>query len=136
MKITVFELAYRYVFPSVKKRLVEIMYREYGISQWRISRILGIDQSTVSRYLSGERGGLIDFSRYIDVDKNIQELASKIVREELDIYAVIYELVRLTLWIMSRGYICMYHKNLDPELDISRCNICLELFSDRKTGKL
>ncbi len=128
MKISVFELAYRYVYPSVKKRLVEILHGEHGLSQWRISKLLYMDQSTVSRYIGRERGVLIDLSRYRDVDILLHRYADTIVKENPDKYKLMKDLVKITLWIMGRGYICGYHRELDDSVEVSKCGICLHLF--------
>jgi predicted transcriptional regulator len=130
MKRSVLELAYRYVYPSVRRSLVEIMYRDMGLSQNRIARIMHIDQSTVSRYLEGERGGFINLAKYREVYDKIYKYALKIVDEGPDEYMLSYYLTRLTLWIMGRGYICGYHRELDETIDVSRCDICMRLFGN------
>lgn len=71
------ELAYRYVYPAVKRRLVEILYNEYKLTQQEIARLLYISQSTASRYKNLARRGLIDLSKFKDIDEEIHRLAKK-----------------------------------------------------------
>jgi len=130
LRVSVFELAYRYVYPSLKKRLVEILYRNYGLSQWRIAKLLSIDQSTVYRYLSGERGVYIDFSTISFVEQNLQRIAVKVVSGELQGLDLESELVKLTLNAMSQGYICRYHKLLDKSIRLSECRVCFRVFGE------
>ncbi len=130
MRKNIFELIYRYVYPSIKKRLAEIMYREYNLSQTQISKLLYTDQSTIAKYLSGERGKYIDLHRYRELEKIFHEYIEWILKTRPDEYLLNKQLAKLTLGIMGKGYICPYHRELDDELEISRCTICLDLFQD------
>ncbi len=130
MKFSVFELASKYVYPSIRRRIVEIMYKEIGLSQKQISKIMYIDQSTVARYLEGERGKYIDLSIYPELDKVLKKYAIEITSVKPDKYTLTRKLIRLTLWILGRGYICPYHEKLDNTIDASKCKICIELFKN------
>ena len=130
MKYSVFELAYRHVYPAVKRRLVEILYNEYKLTQQEIARLLHISQSAASRYKNLARGGLVDLSRFKDIDEEIHRLAEKVVHENLDKYRLVNELTRITLKILAKGYICSYHKMIDKDIDPDKCRICLDLFKD------
>ncbi len=50
------ELMNEYVFPAVRSLVVEYLYKKKGLNQLEISRLLGISQSSVSRYLNRQRG--------------------------------------------------------------------------------
>lgn len=50
------EAVVRYMLPSIRSVLANHLYREYGLSQLKIARILGVSQSTISRYVNRERG--------------------------------------------------------------------------------
>ena len=130
MKYSVFELAYRHVYPAVKRRLVEILYNEYKLTQQEIARLLHISQSAASRYKNLARGKLIDLSRFKDIDEEIHRLAEKLVREKPDKYRLVNELVRITLKALARGYICSYHRMIDKDIDPDKCRICLDLFKN------
>lgn len=67
------EVASRYVYPSLRRRLVGGILREKGLKQTEIASLLHITQSAVSRYLRMNRGGaLIDVSSFPDVDSLIK----------------------------------------------------------------
>ncbi len=125
------ELFYRFVFPSVRKRLVEILYREVGLTQEKVAEKTYLTQSAVSRYIKGGRGSYIEISKFKDIDEMLKELARKIVDGEMDEYSLQYHLARVAFEALSRGYICPYHGKIDPELDLDRCNICKDLFRKR-----
>lgn len=128
MKINPLEIAYRYVLPSVRRRLIEIMYRDLGMNQVEIAGKLGITQSAVSKYVDGKRGTLIDLSKYADIDNELKELAKELTHHDVDEYYVQFRLVKIALAVLSKGYFCGYHVKLDDTVDPSKCGICEKLF--------
>ncbi|ALL00388.1 hypothetical protein Pyrde_0338 [Pyrodictium delaneyi] len=128
MKINAFELASRYVYPSVRRRLVEKL-SEKGLTQTEIAKLLRITQSAVSRYLSVERGHALDLKSYSDIDEQLEKLAEEIVSRKPDEYHIHYQLVRITLEVLRRGYACQLHAMVDPGLDPAKCRACIELFN-------
>ncbi|ASJ04397.1 transcriptional regulator [Thermococcus barossii] len=127
MKTNAFEVASRYVYPSIRRRLVEVL-REKGLKQTEIAELLHITQSAVSRYLKMDRGAFIDVSKFPDIDAEVTALAEKIVRERPSEYKIHSELVKMSLEMLGRGYVCAFHSKIDPEVNPSECNVCLELF--------
>lgn len=127
--MSAFELGYRYVFPSVKRRLVEILIRELGLKQVEAARKMGLSQSAASKYLSMERGALIDVAKFKDVERKLRDLAEKVVSEDLDMYSVYGALLEVSLYLMGRGYLCGYHARIDPDVDVAKCRICTSVFS-------
>lgn len=127
MRTNAFEVASRYVYPSLRRRLVEIL-REKGLKQMEIAELLHITQSAVSRYLGMDRGGLIDVNRFKDVDTKLKELADEILKEKPNEYKIHSQLIQLALDMLGKGYVCSFHSKVDPELDPGECRVCLELF--------
>jgi len=127
MKTNAFDVASRYVYPAIRRRLVEHL-RENGLKQTEIAELLHITQSAVSRYLNEERGKVIDVSSFPDIDEEIRLLAERIIREKPDEYEVHTELVKLSLEFLGRGYGCPFHAEIDPEVDPMECRVCIELF--------
>ena len=127
MKTNAFEVASRYIYPSLRRRLVEVL-REKGLRQTEIAGLLHITQSAVSRYLRMDRGALIDLTSFPDVDGEVKELAERIIRERPDEYTVHTELVKLSLEFLGKGYACSFHSKIDPEINPTECRVCIELF--------
>lgn len=128
MKTNAFEVASRYIYPSLRRRLVEIL-RERGLKQTEIAGLLYITQSAVSRYLKMDRGALIDVSAFPDVDVEIKALADRIFRDKLGEYEIHSELIRISVRMLGRGYACSFHSRVDPEINPAKCRVCIELFS-------
>ncbi|WP_048146785.1 transcriptional regulator [Pyrococcus abyssi] len=128
MRVSAFEVASRYVYPSIRRRLVEIMRSEKGLKQLQIAELLHISQSAVSRYLRMNRGSIIDVSKFDDIDSEVRELAERIIKEKLSEYEIHKELMRITLDFLKKGYGCSFHARIDPEIDPNSCRICMEIF--------
>jgi predicted transcriptional regulator len=125
---TPLEIGYRYVLPSLKSQLTKILITKFNLNQMEISKTLKISKSTVSRYLSMERGSKIDLSKFSDVNEIIEKLALKILVERLDEYNIEMELIKITLYILNKRYLCSFHAKIDPKIDTAKCNICSKIF--------
>jgi predicted transcriptional regulator len=72
--ISIFELGYRYLIPSIKRRLVERLI-DIGLTRKEAARRLGLSVSAISRYLSMKRGAVIDLASHNNLDEAISKLA-------------------------------------------------------------
>uniref|UniRef100_A0A7C3WJZ3 Helix-turn-helix domain-containing protein n=1 Tax=Thermofilum pendens TaxID=2269 RepID=A0A7C3WJZ3_THEPE len=79
--------------PRVKSLLVNILYREYDLSQVQISKLLGVSQSSVSRYLNEQRGvwKQLDSPELMNY---LRKVAEKIVREEMERERILCEICK------------------------------------------
>ena len=87
------EVMSRRFLPRVKSLLVSILYREYHLTQLQISKLLGVSQSSVSRYLNEQRGiwSRLDDPRLIDW---LRSAAQKLISGEIDKDALLCEACR------------------------------------------
>lgn len=122
-----YELASKYVVPAIKRRLVLELAKK-GLMGVEIARKLGISQSLVTRYLSGERGSYINIDEYADIVKLVEGLANRIIENHMSEYDVVRELDRIVMAFMARKYLCKKHKEIEPSIDITKCNICPSLY--------
>ena len=127
MTISVFELGYRYLMPSIR-RSIAVELKERGLTQEEIAKRMRVSNSAVSRYLSMERGTYIDLSEFPDVREMIKELTVNILVNELRDYELQRKILEIALYALSRRYICAFHRSIDPNVDPERCNICPEIF--------
>ncbi|MCD6369719.1 MAG: helix-turn-helix domain-containing protein [Thermoproteales archaeon] len=68
------EIIVKKVMPLLRARVVYKLYNQYGRNQMKIAEKMGISQSAVSRYISGERGVCKELLDKIPV---IEEAADK-----------------------------------------------------------
>lgn len=125
--ISIFEFGYRYLMPSIKRRLVEKLL-EMELTRSEIAQKLNLSISAVSRYISMERGHLINIVVYSDLDEAICKLAQSLKNNIMDPYTVQIEIHKMAFYALGRRYMCKYHVKIDPTVDPARCPICSTLF--------
>ncbi|MEM2087390.1 MAG: helix-turn-helix domain-containing protein [Thermoproteota archaeon] len=124
----VFELAYRYVLPSVRRTLADKLVKK-GMYEKEAAEILGLSRSAISRYLNSERGVLIKITDFLDVINLIESLAGNIISREFDNYRIQEEIAKIASYFMSKKYFCKMHEKMNPTIDIFKCRICSKVFS-------
>jgi len=127
MGVSVYDLASRIVYPALRRGLVESLW-SIGVSRGRISKLLNITPSAVTRYIKGERGMVIDLVEIPWVRESLNNLAMKIVSEEMPTLKVEEELVKLTASVLANKELCSYHSKIDLHVDPLKCNICPSVF--------
>lgn len=126
----VFELAYRYVVPSIRSLLVQELIRK-GMLEMEAAELLGLSRSAVSRYLKAERGSAIEIAQFEDILQPIRKLAEDITYKKLDEYEIQEEITKVAAYFMSKKYFCKFHKKIDSKIDITKCNICPTVFGNQ-----
>ena len=124
----VFELAYRYVVPSIRNTLVRELVKK-GIPRNSVASLLNLSRSAVSRYMSDERGMFIQMARFKDVHNMIEKLADEIIQRRNDEYMVQERISMIAAYFLSRKYFCVEHKKINPKLDAVKCKVCKNVFS-------
>lgn len=124
---SVLELGYRYIIPSLRRRLVEILHEEFKLSRVEIARKLGISPSTVSRYLSRERGAYLNVSRVQTIETDLRKLAEEVAMGDIDVYVVEGKLIKVAMQALAKRYFCGYHARYFG-VNTLKCRICPELF--------
>ncbi len=127
MKVNPFDFAGKHVMPVLKKRLVDILYRDYSLTQVRISELTGMSQATISKYVDGYRGVSKVIVLPPHVEARIRELALKVKEGRVRGIEVEFQLTKLVLEMLSSGLLCKYHALIDNK-DVATCRICLTLF--------
>lgn len=110
------------------RRLVEVLAEDYKMSKVEIAKRLGITPSAVTRYLKKERGARVELSKWRDVDSRIKELAAKVVSGTLSEYDVQEEVIKVVFYTLGKRYLCSFHRELEPSVDLSKCDICDRAF--------
>lgn len=125
---SVFTIADKYVYPSLRRLLV-IRLRYKGTRPAEIARLLGLSRSLVTRYLKGERGRYIDFSIYPDIVETLDRIADSVINNKISDEEVIVVLSALTMYVLARKYVCRFHAEVD-DVDPSTCDICPKIFGN------
>lgn len=128
MKISAFDVASRYVYPSIRRRIVEILYTEYKMNQSEIADLTYITQSAVSRYVRQNRGIFIDISKFKDIDQKVRKTTEWILKSRPTEYDIHKRIVEIALEMLGKGYVCIFHHNIDESVNPSECKTCIDLF--------
>jgi len=133
--ISIFEFGYRYLIPSIKRRLVEKLI-DIGLTQKEVARKLGLSVSAVSRYLSMKRGATIDLASYSDLDEAISKLAIDIRDNRIDFHDIHLWIYRIAFYALSRRYMCRWHAKIDLNINPDLCFICPKLIGSLTDSSL
>ncbi|MGB9816372.1 MAG: XRE family transcriptional regulator [Desulfurococcaceae archaeon] len=123
---SILEFAARHVEPSLKKSLIlKLLARNMDRSH--IAKCLNVSPSLITRYAKGERG-LHDIAAISEVNSILEDLADKIVNEEICGAEVYAEIVKLTIYVLYKKYACGIHYLATRDVNPSTCNICPLIF--------
>ncbi|AFL66236.1 transcriptional regulator [Desulfurococcus amylolyticus] len=127
---SVFEIAYRYIEPSIKRSIAIKLY-EKGIPKIKIAEILSVSPSLITRYIKGEKGTGFNPLEDPRVNELIYNIVDKILSNGLSGYEVEREIHLAIAALLAEKRFCRIHKNVEPSINPPKCNICIELFTSR-----
>jgi len=128
------ELMTQSFLPAVRQ-LVAIQLRSLGLSQNRISSLLGITQASVSLYLSSDPTKAYVALSDLHVPKSeAEELASQLAAAvRTSPSQGVSVLSAIWTGLLGNGSICPAHRNLYPSL--SECDVCIKTYGQRDVDR-
>jgi len=126
--MTPYELVAEYVAPYLRG-LVIIRLAEMGYSQPKISRMTGISQPMVSKYIKLGRDALLNHLLKLglfqdEIEAVVNMLAKTLERERYREYIRIFS--TYCGYILRKGYLCEIHRKSYPLLP-KDCDVCMKL---------
>ncbi len=128
------EVMTQYFLPAMRQ-LVALRLRSEGLSQNRISSLLGITQASVSLYLSSGQKKAYSILEGLEVsqseaDRYASQLATAVRKDTVDGVTVLS-----TVWtdLLGRGSICSAHRSMYPSL--SGCDMCIKEYGQRNRAR-
>jgi len=119
----------KYVYPSIKKCLIQILHEDYKLSLKKISEKLHMSRGLVSKYINGVRGTTIKLNKDDQICKDISVLAKEAVNNDLDAFHIKQRLIRIMFKWLYMGFFCNKHIEIDREKEFLRnCKLCMILF--------
>lgn len=125
------DLISEFVMPELRGLLAHKLY-EKGLGQLRISKLLGISQPMISKYMS------VSYSEYLkrledlglDVSEVVRTVEVLVERLVNDNYREYLELISNFLnSILRRGLLCKTHKKISSVVPRD-CEVCFKLFEE------
>ena len=99
---------------------------EKDFTQAEVASTLGVTQPAVSKYISDKRGRAIDFDQLADVRKMIDCIADGIAKRKMDNLQVAIGIKEVCDYVMSSGYMCGFHYDVEPDTKSINCRMCME----------
>lgn len=124
--LTPYEVAVKSVIPALRRMVAERLIREHNFTQWRAAMVLGVSQSAISRYDTGNRGVAIDLESHRDVVELVDRLAKEIASGSLTPMRVAKRLDEICDYVLRHGYMCAFHEKIDPTVSKQNCGVCLD----------
>ncbi|MGB9785697.1 MAG: transcriptional regulator [Infirmifilum sp.] len=88
------EIIGKKVLPSIRGIIVRYMYEELGLTQIQIARLLGVSQSSISRYINQQRGKWTAMSASKDLEEKIQEVTKLLIDKKINREEILCEICR------------------------------------------
>jgi len=107
------ELIVWYLLPAIRAELSKALKKEH-VLQKDTAKYLDMTPSAVSLYISGKRGG--DMELPGEIKLKIQELAKRIIAEDMSPYTVMKCLCPICVEIRKKKILCDIHKKVDKGL--------------------
>ncbi|MBN2141944.1 hypothetical protein JW711_01315 [Candidatus Woesearchaeota archaeon] len=111
------EIAVWYLIPAIRRALSK-EFLKTGISQKKISQLLGVTEAAVSQYMKEKRASNLKFSGAEQA--KIEKAAESILKDEKNSRKYIY---KLSHDLMGTKAVCRLHKMHDKTLK-GKCTIC------------
>lgn len=120
------------VFLPAMRQLVARRLRSEGLSQSRISAMLGVTQASVSVYLSSKTERAYAELASLNLQREEAERNATLLAEDLRRSAVYAVETLGSLWrgMLGRGLVCAAHRKLYPSL--SQCDVCIKVYAQRE----
>ncbi|HYB45311.1 MAG TPA: thiamine-phosphate synthase family protein, partial [Nitrososphaerales archaeon] len=120
------------VFLPAMRQLVARELRSQGLSQSRISSMLGVTQASVSLYLSSKPERAYSDLESLSVQREEADRNATLLAEDVK-RSPVYGVETLgSLWrgMLGRGRVCEAHRRVYPSL--SQCDVCVKEYGERE----
>jgi len=122
-------------FLPAMRQLVAIRLRSEGLSQNRISSLLGITQASVSLYLSVGPGKAYSILSRFAMTKGEAESRVELLADAARSGPAEGAGVLLSIWteLLGKGSACAYHRERYPSL--ADCDVCIKEYGGRRGAR-
>ena len=126
------EVVARTVLPSIRALIARHLIERHNFTQVDAAKKLGLTQSAMSRYLSAERGRVVEVTKSIEA--TVKDIAAGIAEEKLSQENIILKMCGICSTLKTGGALCTLHRRIIPALS-EKCELCDLIFRDLHLSK-
>jgi predicted transcriptional regulator len=121
------ETAAKIVIPAIRAYVAKELVETYELKQDEVAKILGITQSAVSKYTSGNRGSILKVDDVKEARPLLTELVTFAANEkEVSRKELLEKFCETCKTIRRTGVMCPLCKKADVSIEAEGCSFCLE----------
>ena len=120
------EIAVKCVVPVVRSLMAKELKERFGFTQETIGGFLGVTQAAVSYYFSKTRGNAFDLGEDEEIQALVENVMDDLSSNDISAELLTSKTCDICQAIRTKRKVCSMHKHMDPQFDITDCEICLK----------
>jgi uncharacterized protein len=118
------EVGVKTVLPAVKAIMARQIVEKHGLNEQQTAELLGLSQSAVSRYMSKERGNLLEINGSIEVLALIEQMVTSLIKDPNNKTDVLTLFCKICTAIREKGLMCPFCQKEMPTEWAENCVFC------------
>jgi hypothetical protein len=120
------EVGVKTILPAVKAIMARSIVEKHGLNEKQTADLLGLSQSAVSRYISRERGNLLNIEGTTEVIDLINQMVNHIIKVPENKTEILNLFCQTCTTIREKGLMCSACQKEMPQAWAEKCLFCRE----------
>jgi predicted transcriptional regulator len=120
------EVGVKTVLPAVKAIMARSIVEKHGLNEKQTADLLGLSQSAISRYLSRERGNLLNIESTTEVIDLIDQMVTHLIKVPDNKTEILKLFCQTCTTIREKGLMCPACQKQMPKAWAEKCLFCQE----------
>jgi uncharacterized protein len=118
------EVGVKTVLPAIKAIMARIIVEKHQINENQTAKILGLSQSAVSRYVTRDRGNLIEIENTAEIQSIVDQMVNFLIKEPEKKMEVMNLFCQACMKIREKGLMCGLCQKDMPKEWAENCTFC------------
>lgn len=118
------EVGVKTVLPAVKAIMARQIVEKHGLNEQQTAELLGLSQSAVSRYISKDRGNLLEINGSPEILALIEQMVTSIIKYPNNKTEVLTIFCQICTAIREKGLMCPFCQKEMPIEWAENCVFC------------
>jgi predicted transcriptional regulator len=120
------EVGVKTILPAVKAIMARSIVEKHGLNEKQTADLLGLSQSAISRYLSRERGNLLNIESTTEVIDLIDQMVTHLIKVPDNKTEILKLFCQTCTTIREKGLMCPACQKQMPQAWAEKCLFCQE----------